>query len=182
MRRRDWLRAMRGELDEMQGRSRLSWLLGMAWVGVLGLLPYLVAAGVVIGVVGGTIGNEEVFFEVHRGGSSSWIGALALTVPTAVVGLVAAGLVAARRRAALAAAYAFAALVAVSAVLSVTNAPPVRPFLDDWQRVTADPRAAHHAEERRINSAIGALFAAGALLVVARRQRRPALGKPLSML
>jgi hypothetical protein len=175
MSRREWLRAMRRELAETSGRSRLSWLLGIAWVTVVGLIPLAVAAGVVVGVVGGTFGNHEVFLEVERSGSDSWIGALVLTVPTALVGLVAAGLVASRHRAGLAAAYAFAALVAVCAVLSVTNSPPVRPFLDDWQRVTADPRAAHHAEERRINSAIGAVAAATALLLAARR-RRPRAG------
>jgi hypothetical protein len=173
MRRRDWLRAMHRESYETHGRSRLSWLLGVAWVAALGLIPYAVAAGVVVGVLGGAFGNHEVFLEVERSGSDSWIGALALTLPTALVGLSAAGLVAARHRAGLTAAYAFAALVVASAVLSVTNSPPVRPFLDDWQRVTADPRAAHHAEERRINSAIGAVTAATALLLVARR-RRPA--------
>jgi len=171
MTRRDWLRGMRAELEETHGRARVRWLFGMIWVAALGVLPFAVIAGVVFGVVGGTIGNEEVFFEVHRGGSNSWIGALVLTVPTALVGLVAAGLVAARHRAGLAAASAFAALVAVSAVLSVTNSPPVKPFLDAWQRVTPDPRAAHHAEERRINSAIGAVSAATALLLVARRRR-----------
>lgn len=171
MSRREWLRAMRRELTETSGRSRLSWLLGMAWVAAVGLIPLAVAAGVVVGVVGGTFGNHEVFLEVERSGSDSWIGALVLTVPTAIVGLVAAGLVASRHRAGLAAAYAFAALVAVCTVLSVTNSPPVRPFLDDWQRVTSDPRAGDHAWERRFNSAIGASFAAVALLLVARRQR-----------
>lgn len=175
MSRREWLRAMRRELAETSGRSRLSWLLGIAWVTAVGLIPFAVAAGVVVGVVGGTFGNHEVFLEVERSGSDSWIGALVLTVPTAIVGLVAAGLVASRHRAGLAAAYVFAALVALCAVLSVTNSPPVRPFLDDWQRVTADPRAAHHAEERRINSAIGAVAAATALLLVAGR-RRPRAG------
>jgi hypothetical protein len=175
MSRREWLRAMRRELAETSGRSRLSWLVGVAWVAAVGLIPFAVAAGVVVGVVGGTFGNHEVFLEVERSGSESWIGALVLTVPTALVGLVAAGLVASRHRAGLAAAYVFAALVAVCAVLSVTNSPPVRSFLDDWQRVTTDPRAAHHAEERRDNSAIGAVAAATALLLVARR-RRPAAG------
>ena len=175
MSRREWLRAMRGELVETSGRSRLSWLLGIAWVAIVGLIPLAVAVGVVVGVLGGSFGNHEVFLEVERSGSNSWIGALVLTLPTAIVGLVAAGLVAARRRAGLAATYAFAALVAVCAVLSVTNSPPVRPFMDDWQRVTPDPRAAHHAEERRINSAIGAVTAATALLLVARR-RRPRAG------
>jgi hypothetical protein len=173
VRRREWLRAMRFELEETRGWSRARWLVGMAWVGALGLAPPLVAAGVVVGIVGGAFGNHEVFLEVQRAGRSSWIGALALTLPTALIGLVAVGLVMARHRAGLVAAYAFAALVAVSALVSVTNGPPVRPFLDDWQQVTADPRAAHHAEERRINSAIGAVAAAAALLVVARR-RRPA--------
>jgi len=171
MTRRDWLRAMRSELDETHGLARVAWLLGMAWVGALGLLAPLVAAGVIVGVLGGAFGNNEVFFEVQRSGRSSWIGALALTAPTALVGLVAAGLVLARHRAAFAAAAAFAALVAVSAVLSVTNSPPVRPFMDDWQQVTSDTHAADHAQERRVNSAIGAGFAAVALLLVARRQR-----------
>ena len=156
MTRRDWLRAMRSELEETRGWSRLSWLLGMAWVAALGLVAPLVAIGVVVGVLGGAFGNHEVFLEVERSGRTSWIGALALTLPTALVGLLAAGLVLARHRAALAAASVFAALVAVSAVISLTNSPPVRPFLDDWQQVTPDPRAADHAQERRVNSAIGA--------------------------
>jgi hypothetical protein len=171
MSRRDWLRAMRRELAETSGRARLSWLLGIAWVAAVGLIPFAVAAGVVVGVVGGTFGNHEVFLEVERSGSDSWIGALVLTVPTAIVGLVAAALVVSRRRGGIAAAYAFAALVAVCAVLSVTNSPPVRTFMDDWQRVTTDPRAADHAWERRFNSALGASCAAVALVLVARRQR-----------
>jgi hypothetical protein len=169
--RRDWLKAMRREMQETRGLSRLPWLLGIAWVGALGLVAPLVAIGVVVGVLGGAFGNNEVFFEVERSGRSSWIGALALTAPTALVGLLAAALVLARHRAALAAAAAFAGLVAVSAVLSLTNSPPVRPFLEDWQQVTGDPRAADHAQERRVNSAIGAGAAAAALLFVARRQR-----------
>jgi hypothetical protein len=171
MNRREWLRAMRSELRETRGLARMRWLLGMAWVGGLGLVAPLVVAGVVFGVVGGTIGNEEVFFEVYRGGGNSWIGALALTVPTALAGLVAAALVLLRHRHAPELAYAFAALVAVSAVISIANVAPVRPFLDDWQSVTPDPRAADHAQELRINSAIGAIAAAAALLVVARRRR-----------
>jgi hypothetical protein len=143
----------------------------MAWVSALGFVAPLVAAGVVVGVVGGAIGNEEVFLEVYRGDSNSWIGALAFTLPTAFVGLAAALLVLARRHSGLTAAYVFAAAVAVSAVISVTNAPPVRPFLDDWQRVTVDPRAADHAGELRLNSAIGAAFAATALVLVAQRRR-----------
>jgi hypothetical protein len=169
--RRDWLRAMRCEMPETRGLARVSWLLGMAWVAALGLLAPAVAVGVVVGVVGGAFGNHEVFLEVERSGRSSWIGALALTVPTALVGLVAAGLVLTKRRGALPAATAFAALVAVSAVISVTNSTPVRPFLDDWQQVTADPRASDHAQERRVNSAIGAGTAAAALLFVAGKQR-----------
>jgi len=171
MKRREWMQAMRRELDETNGVTRLRWLLGIAWVSALGLLAPLVAAGVVVGVVGGAVGNREVFLEVYRSGSNSWIGALVFTLPTALVGLVAVLLVLARHRLGLGAAYSFAALVAVSAVISVTNAPPVRPFLDDWKHVTADPRAADHADERRINSAIGAAAAAAALLLVARRRR-----------
>lgn len=173
MSRREWLRAMRRELAEIRGRARVRWLLGTAWVATLGAVAPLVAAGVVVGIVGGAFGNHEVFVEVQRAGRSSWIGALVLTVPTSLVGLVAAVLVVARHRAGLTAASAFAALVVVCALISITNAPPVGPFLADWQQVTADPRAAHHAAERRINSAIGAVAAAAALLAVAAR-RRPA--------
>ena len=172
MKRREWLRAMRSELDETTGTARLRWLLGMAWVSGLGLAAPIVAAGVAFGVVGGAIANYEIFLEVHRAGSDSWIGALALTLPTALVGLTAAVLVLRRHRAALAAAYVFAALVAGSSVISISNVAPVKPFIDDWQRVTTDPRAADHADELRINSAIGAVAAAGALLLVA-RSRRP---------
>jgi hypothetical protein len=171
MRRGEWLRAMRSELDDTHGAVRLRWLLGMAWVGGLGLVAPIVAAGVVFCVVGGTIANREVFLEVYRGGGNSWIGALALTLPTALVGLAAALLVLRRHGAALAAAYAFAVLVAASSLISITNVAPVRPFLDDWQRVSTDPRAADHADELRINSAIGAVAAAGGLLLVARRRR-----------
>jgi MYXO-CTERM domain-containing protein len=62
--------------------------------------------------------------------------------------------------------------VAVSAVISIANVTPVRPFLTDWQRVTTDPQAADHAQELRINSSIGAIAAAGALMFIARRRRR----------
>ena len=171
MKRREWLQAMHRELDETSGWTRIRWLLGIAWVSSLGLTAPLVAAGVVVGIVGGAVGNHEVFLEVYRSGNTSWIGALAFTLPTALVGLGAAFLVVGPHRLGLAVAYSFAALVAVSAVIAVTNAPPVRPFLDDWTRVTSDPHAAHHAEERRVNSAIGAVGAAAALLLVARRRR-----------
>ena len=173
MSRREWLRAMRAELDETRGLARVRWLLGMAWVSGLGLVAPLVVAGVVFGVVGGAISNAGVFLDVYRSGDGSWIGALALTVPTAVVGLVAATLVLRRHRYAPSLAYGFAALVAVSAVISIANVTPVRPFLGDWQRVTTDARAGEHAEELRVNSAIGAIAAAGALLLVARRRRSP---------
>src|SRR5262245_21678887 len=98
---------MRRELYETRGSARLRWLLGMAWVAAIGLAPALVASGVVFGVLGGAFGTNEIFFEVYRSGSHSWIGALAFTVPTAVAGLLASGLLLARHRAALPAAYAF---------------------------------------------------------------------------
>ena len=171
MKRREWLRAMRRESEELVGRERVRWLLGLAWVAALGLVGPLVALGVVVGVVGGAIGSSEIFFEVRRGGSDAWIGALVLTVPTALAGLVAAGLTLGQRRAALPAAYAFAALVVTCSVLSLTNSGPVRPFLQDWQQVTFDAHASDHAWEWRVNSAIGALAAAACLCLVARRQR-----------
>lgn len=175
MRRREWLRAMLRELEETHGRERLRWAAGVAWVAAVGLAAPLVAIGVVLGVAGGAVGSSEVFFEVRRHGSDAWIGALVLTVPTALAGLVAAGLTLLRRRSALPAAYAFGALVLLCSILSLANAWPVRPFLGDWQRVTADPRAAEHAEEWRVNSAIGALAGATCLCLVVRR-RRPSAG------
>jgi hypothetical protein len=171
MKRREWVQAMRREVDETAGTARFRWLLGIAWVGALGLVAPLVATGVVVGVAGGAVGNREVFLEVYRGGSNSWMGALALTLPTALAGIVAALLVLARHRAGMAAAYSFAALVGVSAVISVTNAPPVGPFLTDWKHVTVDPHATDHADELRLNSAIGAVAAATALVLVAQRRR-----------
>ena len=175
MRRRDWLRAMRSELAETRGAAaRLRWLLGMAWVAGLGLAAPLVALGVVVGVVGGTISSHGVFFVVYRSGSDSWIGALALTLPTALAGLTAAMLVLRRHPRATELAYVFAALVAVCATISIADVAPVGPFLADWQQATTDPRSADHAGEWRINSAIGAIGAAAALLVVARRRRPPA--------
>jgi len=171
VKRREWVQAMRRELDEMSGQAQFRWLLGMAWVSALGLVAPLVATGVVVGVVGGAVGNREVFLEVYRGGSHAWIGALALTLPTALVGVAAAVLVLARHRAGMAAACSFAVLVGVSAVISVTNAPPVGPFLSDWKHVTVDPHATDHADELRLNSAIGAVVAATALVLVAQRRR-----------
>lgn len=169
MSRRDWLRAMRRELAEMHGATRLRWLAGIGWVTALALVPALIVAGMLFGVIGGAVGNRDVFLQVYRSGSESWIGALALTVPTALVGITASLLVFARHRAGLTAAYTFAALVAVSAIISIANVAPVKPFLDDWKHVTTDRRATDHADELRINSAIGALGAAIALLVLARR-------------
>jgi hypothetical protein len=171
MTRREWLRAIRRELDETRGAARVRWLLGLAWVGALSLLPELVSAGILAGVVGGAVGNREVFLEVYRSGSHSWIGALVLTVPTAAVGVGAALLLLVRHRHALAAAYAFAALVAVTSVLSVANAPPVGAFMDDWKRTTLDPRAVDHASELRVNSAVGAIVAAATHVALARRRR-----------
>ena len=164
---------MRRELEETRGLARIRWVVGMVWVGALGLVAPVVAAGVAFGVLGGAVENREVFLEVYRSGSDTWIAALAFTLPTALVGLTAALLVLRRHRAALAFAYGFAALVVVSAVISVGNAAPVGPFMAEWKAVTTDPKAADHAEELRINSAFGALGAALALVGVARLRRRP---------
>lgn len=172
MNRREWLRGMWRELAVVRGRgARARWLLGIVVFALRAYAPQLVALGVVAGVVGGTFGNHERFLEVERSGSSSWIGALLLTVPTAFVGLIAAVLVLRQHKQAVRAAYSFLALVIVCSVVSVGNVTPVRPFMEDWQHATSDPRAAHHADELRVNSAIGALFAAGALVFVARRRR-----------
>jgi hypothetical protein len=97
--RREWLEAMRRELDETRGLERLRWAFGIGRVAVLGL----VEPGVPI---------------------------------------------------------------------SLGDLTPVKPFLDNWQAVSGDPRAAHHAEEIRWNSALGAGVAAAALVVVARKRTR----------
>ena len=163
---------MRSELEEVRGFARVRWACGIAWVFALGLVVPAVTAGIAFGVIGGAVENRRVFLEVYRSGSDSWIAALAFTVPTALVALTAALLVLRRHRAGLAFAYGFAALVIVSAVISVSNSAPVGPFMAKWEAVTTDPKADDHAEELRINSAIGAIGAALALIAVARRRRR----------
>ena len=150
MRRREWLRAMHSELGETHGVTRLRWLLGMAWVSALGLVTPIVVAGVVFGVVGGTIGNHEIFLEVYRGGSNSWIGALALTMPTALVGLAAALLVLRRHGSALAAAYAFAALV-VAQLRDLDHERHARPAIP--RRLAASHRRPASGSTTRTNCA-----------------------------
>jgi hypothetical protein len=173
--RRDWGDAILAELEETSGGlESLRWGLGGLKVIVLSPegLARLAALGVLVGVAGGTFGNHEVFMQVRDAGYDSWLPALAFALPSAVAGVLAAWLVLRRHPLAVHAALAFLALVCVSSAISIANVPPVRPFLDDWQVAvaTSDPRAAHHAEERRWNSAIGALGAALVLIVAARRQ------------
>jgi hypothetical protein len=175
--RREWGEAILAELEETRGGwESLRWALG--GVKVILLSPHglarLAAAGVIVGVLGGTFGNHEVFIDVRRAGFDSWLPALAFALPTATVGLLAALLVLRRHRLAVPVALAFLVFVVASSVISLANLEPVRPFLDDWQQAIAssDPRAAHHAEELRWNSAIGALGAAVVLLLTARRQPR----------
>lgn len=171
MKLREWLRAMRRERDEVRGFERIRWALGIAWVAMLGLVEPAVAFGVVFAVAGSVYPNSEFFYEVWHGGRDSWIGALAITVPTAMAGLVAAVLVLRQHKRSLVAAYVFLVLVVACSVVSLGNMTPVRQFLDDWQRVTGDPRAAHHAAEIRWNAALGATVAAVALVAAARRRR-----------
>lgn len=175
--RREWGDALLAELDETRGGlESVRWALG--GIRVILLSPHglarLAALGVVVGVAGGSFGNHEVFIQVQRSGFDSWLPALVLALPTALAGLTAAWFVFRRSRFAVASALAFLALVLVSSAISLANVTPVRPFLDDWQRVVgADaPRAAHHARELRWNSAVGALGAAFVLLYAARRQAK----------
>lgn len=175
--RREWGDALLAELDETRGGlESVRWALG--GIRVILLSPHglarLAALGVVAGVVGGTFGNHEVFILVRRGGFDSWLPALVLALPTALAGLTAAWFVLRRSRLAVAAALAFLALALASSAISLANVTPVRPFLEDWQQVVGaeDPRTAHHAEELRWNSAVGALGAALVLLYAARRQAK----------
>ena len=175
--RREWGDALLAELEETRGAlDTVHW--GLGGIRVILLSPHglarLAAVGVVVGVVGGTFGNHEVFVEVRNSGFDSWLPALALALPTALAGLCAAWFVFRRSRFAVAAAFAFLALVLASSAISLANVTPVRPFLDDWQRVVGadDPQAAHHAQEHRWNSAVGALGAAFVLLYAARRQAK----------
>lgn len=175
--RRDWGEAILAELEETRGGwESLRWALGGVKLILLSRdgLARLAAIGVIVGVVGGTFGNHEVFIEVRQTGSDSWLPALAFALPAAAAGLLAALLVFRRHRLAVPAALAFLVLVVACSVVSLANVDPVRPFLEDWQQAMAssDPRAAHHAEELRRNSAIGALGAAVVLLLTARRQAR----------
>jgi hypothetical protein len=174
--RREWGEAILAELEETRGGvESLRWALGGVKVILLSPpgLARLAAFGVVVGVVGGTFGNHEVFLQVRNAGYDSWQPALAFALPSAIAGLLAAGLVL-RHQLAVHATLAFLAVVCVSSAISLADVAPVRPFLDDWQMAMAasDPRAAHHAEELRWNAAIGALGAALALLLTARRQAK----------
>jgi hypothetical protein len=175
--RREWGEAIRTELEETRGGlESLRWALG--GIKVILLSPHglarLAALGVVVGVVGGTLGNHEVFMQVRHAGYDSWQPALAFALPSALAGLLAAFLVLRRHRLAVHAALAFLAVVSVSSAITLANVSPVKPFLEDWQAATAssDPRGVHHAEELRWNAAIGALGAALVLLLTARRQAR----------
>ena len=173
--RREWGEALLTELDQTRGGTEsLRWALG--GVRVILLSPHglarLAALGVVIGVAGGTFGNHEIFLEVRQAGYGSWLPALLFALPTALAGLLAAVLVVRRHRHATAAALAFLLLAVGSSVVALANVSPVHPFLHDWQLVTADPDAAHHAWELRWNSAVGALGAAVVLLFAAGRQAR----------
>jgi hypothetical protein len=177
--RREWGQAILGELEHTRGGvESLRWALGGVRVVLLSPigLARLAALGVIVGVVGGTFGNHEVFIEVRQAGFDSWQPALAFALPAAVTGLLAAVLVFRRHRLALAAALGFLVIVVACSVVSLANVEPVRTFLLDWQHAigSSDPRAAHHAEELRWNSAVGALGAAVVLVLTARRQARRA--------
>jgi hypothetical protein len=177
MNRGEWRRALKAELPHCDEAERASWRRGLWRLLLLDAVEVGIPLAMIAAVVGGTVFDRHAFLQVEQAGRSSWIGALALTVPTALVVIVSALLVLGRHRFALRAAVASAALIVVCSVSSVANLTPVRPFMNDWQQVTADPRAAHHAAELRFNVALGALCAAAALVTLAWR-RRPVAGRP----
>ena len=175
--RREWGDALLAELAETRGGlESMRWALGGIRMIVFSPhgLARLAALGVVVGVVGGTFGNHEVFIVVRRSGFGSWLPALALALPIALAGLAAAWFVLRRSRFAVASAFAFLAVVVAGSVISLANLSPVRPFFDDWQQAVGadDPRVSHHAHELRWNAAVGALGAALVLLYAARRQAK----------
>lgn len=171
MKRREWRKALDAELPHCDEAARASWRRGRWRLMLLEAVELGIPLATIAAVLGGAVLDRHVFLEVERAGRSSWIGALALTVPTALVAVVSALLVLRRHRHALRAAVAASSLIVVCSVISVANVTPVRPFMNDWQRVTADPRAADHAAELRVNVAVGALCAAAALLALAWRRR-----------
>ncbi len=173
--RREWGEAILAELEQTRGGvESLRWALGGVRVILLSPpgLARLAAIGVLVGVAGGTFGNHEVFVEVRHAGYDSWLPALLFALPTALAALTAAVLVVRRHRLGTAAAGVFLALAIASSAVSLANVRPVRPFLEDWQRASPDPRAEHHAYELRWNAAVGALGAAVVLFLAARRQAR----------
>jgi uncharacterized membrane protein YgdD (TMEM256/DUF423 family) len=132
--RRGWGDAILAELEETRGGvESLRWALGGVKVILLSPpgLARLAAFGVVVGVVGGTFGNHEVFLQVRNAGYDSWQPALAFALPSAIAGLLAAGLVLRRHQLAVHAALAFLAVVCVSSAISLADVAPVRPYLDD---------------------------------------------------
>jgi hypothetical protein len=173
MNRGEWRRALKAELPHCDEAERAAWRRGIWRLIVLDAVELGIPLAMIAAVVGGIVFDRYVFLEVERSGRSSWIGALALTVPTALVVIAAALLVLSRHRLAWRAAVTSSALIVVCSVISVANLAPVRPFMDDWQHTTTDPLAAHHAAELRFNVAVGALCAAAALLALAWRRRRP---------
>jgi hypothetical protein len=171
MNRRQWRRALKAELPHCDEAERALWRRGLWRLLLLDAVEVGIPLAMIAAVVGGAVFDRYVFLDVERAGRSSWIGALALTVPTALVVIASALLVLRNHRHALGAAVASSALIVVCSVISAANLTPVRPFMDDWQQVTSDPRAAHHVAELRFNVALGALFAAAALVTLAWRRR-----------
>jgi hypothetical protein len=171
MNRREWREALKAELPHCHEAERASWRRGLWRLMLLEAVELGIPLAMIAAVLGGTVLDRYVFLEVERSGRSSWIGALALTVPTAVVAVASALLVLRRHRHAFRAAVASSGLIVVCSVISIANLAPVRPFMHDWQQVTTDPRAVDHAWDLRFNAAFGALCAAAALLTLAWRRR-----------
>lgn len=174
MNRREWREALKAELPHCHEAESASWRRGLWRLMLLDAVEVGIPLAMIAAVLGGAVFDRSVFLQVEQAGRSSWIGALALTVPTALAAVVSALLVLRGHRLAFRAAVASSALIVVCSFISLANLTPVRPFMDDWQQVTSDPRAADHAVELRFNVALGALFAAVALVTLAWRRRRVA--------
>lgn len=189
--RRRWSTAALAELEEAESRREtLRWLLGGLKVvlleGRLTLAPGLGALAVLACLAGAVAVDGDVVYVLAREGKPSVLALLAFLAPTALVGAAASLLVLRRRRLGPATAYAFLALVAVTAGFAVTNTAPVGTVFRDYNRVqladgyqapesfaregwTAEQVLRHHSEERRFYGSFAALLVAAGFALATRR-------------
>jgi hypothetical protein len=189
--RRRWSTAALAELAEAETRREtLRWTLGGLKVvlleGRMTLTPSLGALAVLACLAGAVVVDGDVVYVVAREGKPSVLALLAFLAPTALVGAAASALVLRRRPLGRPAAYAFFALVAITAVFAVTNTPPVATVFRDYNRAelahgyrvpasfaregwTAEQVLRHHSEERRFYGSFAALVVAVGFAFASRR-------------